>query len=1061
MYNRNIIIIISYFLNIIIAQSFGQNKVQYQNFDWNYIQTPHFDIYYYENQKFLAEFAADVAEESYEQISVHLRWDLKKRVSIMVYNSHNEFQQTNVIRSYMREGVGGVTELYKNRVVFPFEGNYAQFRHVIHHELVHALINDMVYGGSMQHVISSRTKIRVPIWSNEGLAEYLSSGWDTKADMVIRDIAVHERMPSIKELNYFMAYKGGQSLWKFIAEKYGREKIGDVFRSMKRTQNAEKGYERSLGMNYEELTKQWHKYLKKEYWPDIIDRDPLEDMSEKITDHKKARNFYNVSPSISPDGSMVAVLSDQMGFFDILLLDAITGKKIKKLIKGNRSVDFEELKWLQPGISWSPDSKKIVLAAKAGKSDALHIINVEDRKNEKIQLEMNGVFSAAWSPKGDQIAFIGQVENSSDIYIYNIDNKESVRITDDVFSDSYPSWNPSGTEIIFVSDRGEFISNDFKGKMYDHNFKQTDIYSINILNRKITRYTDTDYNESHPIWSNTEKSIFYTSDYNGVWNLFKMNFEEDGSINEELNRNNQYYAITNVLTGLQQPTISQNDEMLIFAGYSGIGWDLYSITNPHNLKKEIIQPTNFILNNDKEKETIADLRRHKSNIKPESSNDYSNWIFADGYQHLNTIIEPELSDKIVSIDSSQVNGEYISKVYKTRFTLDLVSGNVQISNVFGTSGMTYFSFSDILGDHQISFGTEMVLTLENSDYFFQYAYLKNRLDYYFVGFQTANFFNVGMYSLGRLRHYGFQTLVSHPFSKFQRFDYGISVHNINYSILNQISDPFGHIEYEEISESDYSVILPSISWVYDNSIFGFTGPIDGFRKNTTFTISPGGDNKLKFQTIKSDLRKYWRFGKDYTFAFRAFFGKSLGLNKQKFFLGGMPYLLAGGGETNGDKDISLFREVLLDTSNASLIHDLYFTEYAFPLRGARFAERFGNNASLFNLEIRFPFINYLALGFPLKILFGNIKGHAFMDIGAAWDETREFDKATRYGENNSRWPGRYGDDISGEFSPWITTIGLGTKINLGYFLLRIETAWDKNTNGYSKPQWYFSLGPDW
>ena len=64
------------------------------------------------------------------------------------------------------------------------------------------------------------------------------------------------------------------------------------------------------------------------------------------------------------------------------------------------------------------------------------------------------------------------------------------------------------------------------------------------------------------------------------------------------------------------------------------------------------------------------------------------------------------------------------KTYKTRFTLDLVSGNLQISNVFGTSGMTYFSFSDILGDHQISFGTEMVLTLENSDYFFQYGYLK-------------------------------------------------------------------------------------------------------------------------------------------------------------------------------------------------------------------------------------------------------------------------------------------------------------------------------------------------
>ena len=51
-----------------------------------------------------------------------------------------------------------------------------------------------------------------------------------------------------------------------------------------------------LGMNYDDLTKQWHKYLKKEYWPDVKDRDPIEDMSEKLTDHKKANNFYNVSP---------------------------------------------------------------------------------------------------------------------------------------------------------------------------------------------------------------------------------------------------------------------------------------------------------------------------------------------------------------------------------------------------------------------------------------------------------------------------------------------------------------------------------------------------------------------------------------------------------------------------------------------------------------------------------------------------------------------------------------------------------------------------------------------
>ena len=64
--------------------------------------------------------------------------------------------------------------------------------------------------------------------------------------------------------------------------------------------------------------------------------------------------------------------------------------------------------------------------------------------------------------------------------------------------------------------------------------------------------------------------------------------------------------------GLQQPTISNNDEMIIFAGYSGIGWDLYSISNPNKLEHKVVQPTNFIKNKSPDGEKIVDLRRHKS-----------------------------------------------------------------------------------------------------------------------------------------------------------------------------------------------------------------------------------------------------------------------------------------------------------------------------------------------------------------------------------------------------------------------------------------------------------------
>ena len=77
---RLLITIILFLGTSLHALSFGQNKVQYREFDWQFIQTPHFDIYYYGGEQDLAEFTADVAEESYEQISLHLRWDLKRQI---------------------------------------------------------------------------------------------------------------------------------------------------------------------------------------------------------------------------------------------------------------------------------------------------------------------------------------------------------------------------------------------------------------------------------------------------------------------------------------------------------------------------------------------------------------------------------------------------------------------------------------------------------------------------------------------------------------------------------------------------------------------------------------------------------------------------------------------------------------------------------------------------------------------------------------------------------------------------------------------------------------------
>ena len=720
--NYRLLILHLIFLQLCFGQSFGKNKVQYKNFDWKFIKSPHFDVYYYQDELALAEFTANTAEKTYEQISIHLRWSVKKPISIIIYNSHNDFQQTNVIDTYMSEGIGGVTELFKNRVVLPFEGSYQQFQHVIHHELVHAVINDMIYGGNIQGIISGRIKLRIPLWVNEGLAEYLSSNWDTKADMIIRDMAIHDDIPPVNRLNSYMAYKGGQSVWRFIAEKYGREKVGEIFTIMKKYQNAEKGYKKALGMDFEELSKQWKKYLKKEYWPDIAGRDEIEDISKQLTDHKKKENFYNISPSISPDGSKIAMLSDRDGYADIYLMNAHNGNVIRRLVKGNRSIDFEELKWLQPGISWSPDSKKIVIASKAGKGDVFHLINVSDGKSEKIAFELDGLFTASWSPNGEQLAFIGNKGNASDVYLYDLSIQKLTNLTNDIFSDSEPAWSPDGKKIAFISDREQNKQKmeDIEGRrpddieMFDHKFSQTDIYIIDVQTKIIQRITHTDYNENYPIWMHSDDVLFYTADHNGVWNVFRHNLESDIKI-----------PITNILTGIQQLSLSKDDRMMVFSGFSKGGWDIYSVTNPGGLSKKEVPLTNYFLNKDQD-ESLTDLRWHKTKrTKSKDEEDFSQYIFAHEYDQFNDSI---LNQKNTSDDSLRKHEVYFPQPYKTHFTLDMIGGNMMISNVFGAQGMTYFSWSDLMGDHKIYFGTEMVLTLENSDYFLSYAYLKNRTD---------------------------------------------------------------------------------------------------------------------------------------------------------------------------------------------------------------------------------------------------------------------------------------------------------------------------------------------
>ena len=1035
------IIIYLLFSQILFGQNFGQNKVQYNSFDWEYIVSPNFNVYYYGDNYDLAVFTSKVAEESLDQIGKHLRWRSNQPVKIIVYSSHNDFQQTNIVGAYMPEGVGGVTELYKNRIVIPFEGSYTQFKHVIHHELVHACINDMMYGGNAQGLISGRIQLQIPLWANEGLAEFLSTDWDSETDMVVRDLAIEEQLPTINQLNYsILAYKGGNSVYQYITEKYGREKIGEIFQQMKRTQNAEKGFQNALGVDFEQLTKDWHDYLKKEYWSDINKREKITDFADKITDRSKTRNFYNVSPAFSPDGNTVAYFTDQNGYMDLVLYSLDSGKQKKRLIRGNTSPDFEELKWLQPGLSWSPDGKFIAFASKSGKEDSIIMVNTQNGDYEKIPIALDGVFTTVWHPNENKIAFVGHKDNASDLYLVDIDTEELTNLTNDTFSDFAPTWSQDGDRIVFSSDRG---ASKGSPDMFDIDFSQRDLFMYDFASEEITQITDTPYNEDYPSLTK-ENLLFYTADYNGVYNIFRH------EMNSEI-----FSPITNAITGIQQIDVDSSGDKLVFSGYSERGWDLFVVSQAQDKEEEVVPETRFYSERN-DVDTFEDLRFVKTKKPSEEAQDYSQYIFSRNYKRFNDSNKDD-EENTAPVDSLRFADGYTAKAYQTDFSIDYIATRASIDNLFGTRALANLAWSDVMGDHQIMMGTNLVLDLNNSDVVVSYAYLKNRINYYGTLFQQANTFSLG-YSLtsdyiGKLRDYGLGFFAQYPFSKFNRIDFGGTFRTVEYEVKE--FDIY-NLTYDSVYTENLTAVMPMVSWVFDNTTNSYTGPVDGLKQYLTFQFSPSvGDDSIPFQTIKFDIRKYFKINRNYSIATRLMLGKSMGDNPQRFFLGGNSQMtIFSDTQTEGRDDSGFYAQRVLQYDNSSVLQDVYFSEYVFPVRGARYRERTGENVAVANFEFRFPFVNYVDVSFPARIRFGNIFGHLFVDVGAAWDSSEEFDDSAlvraKYGLSDS------------EASAIISTFGIGMKMFTPWALVRLDTAWDRYPNGdYSKPQYILSIGYDW
>jgi hypothetical protein len=996
------------------AQYFGRNKVQYKEFKFEVLKTEHFDVYFYEEERENAARVSRMAERWYARLAQVFEHQLRTRQPLVLYASHPDFEQTNVVGGMIGEGTGGVTEGLKRRVVLPLAGTLAETDHVLGHELVHAFQYDIsaqraAAGGGSGGGIEA-----LPLWFVEGLAEYLSIGpVDPHTAMWLRDATRKEKLPEIEDLDSgeFFPYRWGQAVWAYVGGKYGDDLIGKIFRTAVRGGGPIIALEQGTLIDDKELSTNWHAAIREQYAPVMSATARAHTFGRGLTVNDKTKMATNVSPSLSPDGKHIVYFSSRDLFsIDLYLADAITGRIVRKLVDTALESHFTSLQFIGSAGSWKPDSRQFVVGGVHAGKAVLAILDVADGDVvREIEVPQVGeILNPTWSPDGNAIAFSATVGGDSDLFIYDLAAGSAKRITSDLYADLQPAWSPDGDSIAFVTDR--FTTNADLLNPGDYRLALLDVASGRISPLS----TFAQGKNINPQWSPDSRSLFFVSDQNGISNIYRVNVESSALA-----------QVTNIDSGISgitglSPAISSaiDSRTLAVSAYEDGSHHIYIIDSQQQLAGTPI---------------VSTVERLQAASLPPVQRE--------------SLIARILSDPSTGLPPATAETE----PYKSGLTLDGVSQPYISAGVDRFGGMVgggiAFSFSDMLGNHNLyaqvsadTYGGGAGDIVKNTGAVVAYTNMSKRWNWGFAVEQSP--YIAGGYAIDqgvvqgepalldqtiiyRQVNRGVSGMVAYPFSQTARIEFGGGFTRSSFEQqvrTTAISQRSGRILDDSTETtslaSPLSMSSVSTALITDSSIFGATSPVAGQRSR--FEVAPAfGD--LRFTTALADVRRYIMPARFYTIAVR-------GLHYGRYGEGGederLVPLFIGYPEFVRGYGINSFSSSECESSGSCQTFDRLI----------------GSRMLVGNIEFRFPLLRPFGVSdrmygpLPVEVAF-------FLDGGVTWNK----------GQKPSFFNG-------GTREP-VTSGGVSLRTNLlGFATAQIDYArpFDRPGRGWV---WGFSLTP--
>jgi hypothetical protein len=1052
-----IALLLTFALGIIVGNAAAQARSQNliagaQAFNWKHLSTDHFDVHFYSNDPVLAGSASRYAEENFFHISKTLDYKPRSRYQIFIYLSPGDFIQSNQFpQNQSKEG--GNTPLHNASSTVIYQGNALQLHKDIGTQVARMIMDEFYYGGSIQNTIQNSVLLYEPRWFEEGFPSWLGEGWTVEDEMWISSLGSESILDFAIDGSSPINHTVRKSVWYFIVQQYGAEKLSELFYMTRLQRSAEAGVIRVLGINLHTLTERWREFMLERISENNEAREILIDKATRIPLKKEERLIGMAQNPVKPEA---ALCIEHKGKQKVVIYNIESGVFQETGIEGGFTTRQFEALGLTNAMAWSSDGKQLAAVYFDGSEEQLAWYDSENGtfKTTAVRPGLERVYEIAWNHENSLVAVSGLRTGQVDIFVATPGSAQFEQATDDLYDDRHPLWSLDDHQLFFSSNRPQPADSIKEFPYKSWNFS-TDVYRTAWPTDKEgpVQVTHTIAFNEFPVSTPSSFEIVYLTDEAGIINLKKQNiFLGDSTF------------ITNLTQGMVNASLS--DSLVLFtspwkgaiAAWTTSSEEFYTEGAVINTRLRhyisIEQQKALKAIEDKQKRSLDSLVKSTLNPPVKTSIDSPQtdttrrvkyYVFDDD--------DPgsKESDRRRKVQRSQNQAKKKAEVpvpdfgevmpkgpneTKSMWSADRISTRIGFDPVFKLNMTLEAGLHDIRGDQQLTIGYRPYLNLKCGDFYANYSYLKKKVDLHAGIERSSRFLDKNNYFF-RYNSLGARVGATLPLNRFTSVSGGIRYSNLARYHL----DPFA---LEPLNGTAH-LVSASGSLQHDTREFAenFVKRGEYFHLTAREAFSFTGMQQ-NFVSLTTDLRKYLRLGRHIVLATRATGGYSFGNVPQVFYLGGTDdWLFSKFGNAPDfpmNQDISSF----------------HFMEYVSPIRGFFFNARNGSKYFALNAELRMP-ISRMVLGSLNTNSPYNVELIPFCDFGTAWHEGNPLSQKNPIStEIIDQYPLYI--EVQTLRSPFVMGFGSGLRLTVFGYSTRLDLAWGVEDYSIQKPKVHFTLG---